>query len=381
MQKYLPKIKCLIAHFKGFEVERLPRSQNEQADALSKLGSARQHEMKRFVLLEVKQQSAIHENVTSVFTINKLNLSPWIEEMLKYKEQGELPIDPTRAKKIKTLAPQFIIVNNELYKVTKSGLLLKCVTPKEAEYILREIHEGVCGHHQGAKSLAHRAFRAAYYLPNALSDAKNGLDLLGPFPVALEWVKFLILGVNYFTKWVEAGSLATITSRKAKKFIWKHIITRFGLLIVLTMDNGKQFDCNTSKEYLNDFKINVAYSSGRWSEVLYDVLWSLRTTSKEATGQTPFRLVHGKEALLPVEIGVPTLRTQCYEENENQELRLLDLELIEEVREEAALKMAAYQNRVARLYNRKVSPNLENLKVIVRRSRSTEEPDQGNLLP
>ena len=55
---------------------------------------------------------------------------------------------------------------------------------------------------------------------------------------------------------------------------------------------------------------------------------------------------YGTEALLPVEIGVPTLRTQCYEENENQESRLLDFELIEEVREKVALKMAAYQNEL-----------------------------------
>lgn len=93
--------------------------------------------------------------------------------MLNYKEDGELPEDSTRAKKVKNLAPQFTVVNNELYKKAKSGPLLKYVTPEEAEYILREIHEGVCGHHQGARSLAHRAFRAWYYLPNTLSDAEE----------------------------------------------------------------------------------------------------------------------------------------------------------------------------------------------------------------
>ena len=139
-----------------------------------------------------------------------------------------------RAKKIKNLAPQFAINNNDSFKVANSGPLLKYVTPEEAEYILREIHEEVCGHHQGAKSLAHRVFRAGYYWPNALSDARNvvekcekcqkfdpsihtpsndlkfihnlisfvqwGLDLLGPFLVAPGGVKFLIVGVDYFTK-------------------------------------------------------------------------------------------------------------------------------------------------------------------------------------
>ena len=129
MQKYLEKIKSLNALFKGFEVERLPRSQNEQADALSKLGSASQHEMKRSVLIEVKPQSAIHEDFTSVFAINRQSLLSWMEEMLKYKEEGELLEDPNRAKKIKSMVPQFAVINNELYKVAKSGPLLKYVTP------------------------------------------------------------------------------------------------------------------------------------------------------------------------------------------------------------------------------------------------------------
>lgn len=286
-------------------------------------------------------------------------------EIIKYKEEGVLPEDPVRAKNIKNLAPQCRIINDEIYKVAKNGPILKCVTPEEAEYILRETHEGVCGHHQGAKSLAHTAFRAGYYWLNTLSDAKSvvenckkcqklgpnintpsnqlkfihnpipfaqwGLDLLGPFLVALGVVRFLILGVDYFTKWVEAESLATITSRKVERFIWHHIIIRFGLRSVLTIDNGKQFDCNTLRKYLSGFKINVAYSSisnpqwngqveatnkqilnglkikldeakGRWSEFLYDVLWSLRTTPKYPTGQSSFRLVNGTEALLPIEL-------------------------------------------------------------------------------
>ena len=129
LQKYLAKVKGLVAIFEGFEVERLTRSQNEQADALSKLGSADQHNMKRSVLVEVKHQSVIHEDATSIFAINRLNLPPWMEKMLKYIEEGELLVDPIRAKKIKNLAPQFTIINNELYKVAKSGPLLKCVTP------------------------------------------------------------------------------------------------------------------------------------------------------------------------------------------------------------------------------------------------------------
>ena len=66
---------------------------------------------------------------------------------------------------------------------------------------------------------------------------------LGAISYGPKRVKFLIVGVDYFTRWVEAEPLATITLRKVEKFIWPHIITRFGLPIVLTVDNGKQFDC------------------------------------------------------------------------------------------------------------------------------------------
>lgn len=76
MQKYLAKIKGLIVLFESFEVERLPRSQNEQADALSELGSASQHDIKRSVLVKVKPQSAINENTISVFAVDRVNLPP-----------------------------------------------------------------------------------------------------------------------------------------------------------------------------------------------------------------------------------------------------------------------------------------------------------------
>ena len=186
------------------------------------------------------------------------------------------------------------MVDGELYKKAKNGPLLKCVTPFEVDYILREIHEGCCGHHLGARALEYKAIIIGYYWPTATEDARNmvqrcekcqkfalniiqpasklkyihnpvpfaqwGLDLLGPFKQATRGKKFLIVAIDYFTKWVEAESLGIITSRKVEKFIWQNIITRFGLLRVLTVDNGTQFVCTTLRKYLEDFKIAVSYS-------------------------------------------------------------------------------------------------------------------------
>ena len=122
-------------------------------------------------------------------------------------------------------------------------------------------------------------------------------------------------------------------------------------------------------------------AKAKWVDEIYDVLWSLRTTVKEATGQTPFRLMYGSEALLPVEIGVQTVRLKHLDPVENQESRLLDLELIDELRENAAWKMAAYQNRIARLYNRKVKyRSFQVGDLVLKREKATQKNEHGKLL-
>ena len=72
--------------------------------------------------------------------------------------------------------------------------------------------------------------------------AQWGLDIMGPFPTALRQLKFLVVGIDYFTKWVEAEPLATITEKSIRTFVWRNIICRYGIPRVLVSDNGKQFD-------------------------------------------------------------------------------------------------------------------------------------------
>ena len=119
------------------------------------------------------------------------------------------------------------------------------MAPDEANYVLREIHEGAYGNHSGARALVHKVVRARYYCPTIQADAKAyvkvcdqcqcfsniprqpseyltlimapwpfaqwGLDILGPFSLGTRQMKFLVVGIDYFTKWVEAEPLAKIT--------------------------------------------------------------------------------------------------------------------------------------------------------------------------
>ena len=84
---------------------------------------------------------------------------------------------------------------------------------------------------------------------------------MGPFPTALRQLKFLVVGIDYFTKWVEAEPLATITKKSICNFVWRNIICRYGIPRVLVSDNGKQFDNSAFRNFCSELGIRNHYSS------------------------------------------------------------------------------------------------------------------------
>ena len=93
------------------------------------------------------------------------------------------------------------------------------------------------------------------------SFAEWGLDIMGLFSTAVRQLKFLIVGIDYFTKWVKAEALATITKKNVRNFVRKNIICRYGILRVLVSDNGKQFDNDAFRDFCSQLGINNHYSS------------------------------------------------------------------------------------------------------------------------
>ena len=90
--------------------------------------------------------------------------------------------------------------------------------------------------------------------------AQWGLDIMGPFLIALRQLKFLV-GIDYFTKWVEVEPLATITEKSIRTFLWRNIIYRYGIPRVLVSDNGKQFDNSAFMNFYSELGIKNHYSS------------------------------------------------------------------------------------------------------------------------
>ena len=187
--------------------------------------------------------------------------------------------------------------------------------------------------------------------------------------------KYLLVGTGYFTKWVEAEPLTNIRDVDAKTFVWKNIVTRFGIPHALISDNGLQFDSKMFRKYCGELGITYRYSTpaypqgngqakavnkvilsglkkrlddakGKWVEELPYVLWTYRTTPRRSTGKTPFSMTYGAEAVIPLESRFPTIRTSSFNPKDNDEQLVRSLNLIEEKRENAMVQLAYYQQKL-----------------------------------
>ncbi|XP_074374513.1 uncharacterized protein LOC141714916 [Apium graveolens] len=101
-------------------------------------------------------------------------------------------------------------------------------------------------------------------------------------------------------------------------------------------------------------KAKLEEKKGTWTEELTQVLWSYNTTPRTTTGETPFSLVYGCEAMVLVEVGARSFRRDNYDIEENEVNHRLYMGMIEETREDAQIMIAAYQQRTTRHYNSKV---------------------------
>ena len=97
----------------------------------------------------------------------------WTVPYLAYMNRGELPEDETSARQIIRRSKSMTIINRELHRYSVTGEIQRCVSPQEGCEILREIHEGDCGHHAGSKSLVAKAFHYGFYWLTAHADADD----------------------------------------------------------------------------------------------------------------------------------------------------------------------------------------------------------------
>jgi len=250
-------------------------------------------------------------------------------------------------------------------------VLLQCVDVREAEQMLVEVHEGSFGTHANGHAMAWKILRLGYYwffMENdccihvrkrhkcqAFADNVNALpvplnvlaaplsfsiweiDVIGAIePKASNGHRFILVAIDYFTKWVEVASYASVTTSVVVRFIKKEIICPYGLPRKIIIDNATNQNNKMMKEMCEDFKIQhpnsmpyrpkmngaveasnknikkivqkMTASYKDWHEMLPFALHGYQTSVRTSTGATLFSLVYGIEVVLPFEVEVPSLR-------------------------------------------------------------------------
>ena len=175
-----------------------------------------------------------------------------MDPLVLFLKEDILLEEKTEANKIQKNASRFWLSEDQkLYKHSFSGPYLLCVLPKTSELILKKLHERIYGSHTGNRSLSHRAITQGYWWPNMQKEALEyvkkcdqcqrfapnihqpgrilnplanpwpftqwGLDIIGPFPKATGNKRYLLVGTDYFTKWVETKPLVNIRDMDVKK--------------------------------------------------------------------------------------------------------------------------------------------------------------------
>jgi transposase InsO family protein len=156
-----------------------------------------------------------------------------------------------------------------------------------------------------------------------------------------------VVAVEYFSKWIKAKPLATITSATVQKFFWQNIICRFGVPKAITVDNGAQIDSKALKTFCDQIGMKIHFASvrhpefnglverangiiitwiiksifnllkGKWPDELVKVVWNHNTVVSRSTGFTPFKLLFRDEAITPEEAITGSIRTLASTEDED----------------------------------------------------------------
>ncbi|XP_058075662.1 uncharacterized protein LOC131224130 [Magnolia sinica] len=225
----------------------------------------------------------------------------WMDPVFNYLTSGYIPSDKLEARRLRVRAARYVVLDGILYKKWHSQPYLKCLRPDEADYVIRKIHEGICGNHFGSRSLALKILRQGYFWPTIKEDSKNyvqkrdkcqryaaaprqyaekmtpmsglwpftqwGIDIIGHLLTGKGQVKFAIVTVDYFTKQFDND-----------KFRGK--CRELGIINAYSSPRHPQSNGQVeavNKVIKHHLKTKLEKAKGNWAEELPFVLWAYKT--------------------------------------------------------------------------------------------------------
>ncbi|GJS44883.1 reverse transcriptase domain-containing protein [Tanacetum coccineum] len=312
-----------------------------------------------------------------------------------------------------------------LFKICADQVIRRCVSGQEALDILKACHSGPTGGHYGANYTARKVFDSGFYWPTIYKDAHDfvtrcdicqrqgkitqrdempqnsiqvceifdiwGIDFMGPFPSS-RGNKYILVAVDYLSKWVEAKALPTNDARVVCKFL-KTLFSRFGAPRAIISDRGTHF-CNDQftkvmLKYGVTHRLSTAYhpqTSGQvevsnrglkrilertvgenrasWSDKLDDALWAFRTAYKTPIGCTPYKLVYGKACHLPIELehkAYWALKHTNFDVQTAGDHRKVQLNELNELRDQAYENSLIYKEKTKRIHDAKIKNRVFNV--------------------
>jgi len=358
----------LIEYFDSIEFHHILREDNQLADALATLSSM--FEINQDGVLPMIQMKSHEESTYCHFIEEELDGKPWYFDIKRYLKTREYPEEASENDKrtLRMLATNFILSEDVLYKRNHDMVLLRCVDAKETESILEEVHGGTFRTHMNGHSMARKILRAGYFWLTMENDccthvrkcekcqkyadninvAPTTLNVMSaPWPFSMWGINvigvieprasnehhFILVAIDYFTKWVEVASYANVTRKVVTKFIRRELICRYRLPNKIIIDNATNLNNQMMAELCERFKIQHHNSSSYrpkmngavkaanknikkivqkmvvtykdWHEMLPFTLHGYRTSIRTST---PFSLVYGMEAVLPFEVEISSLR-------------------------------------------------------------------------
>uniref|UniRef100_A0A2N9IRH8 Reverse transcriptase domain-containing protein n=1 Tax=Fagus sylvatica TaxID=28930 RepID=A0A2N9IRH8_FAGSY len=354
MVPYRDLAKDLLKGFREFNIERVGREHNGHADSLAGLASSVAPDFRRTITVEVQDSPSIMKSSQAI--ICQIEMGPsWMDPILDYLTKDILPADQKEAAKIRK--------NATWYWVSREG---------------KVIHEGVCGGHTGGRSLAHRAIGQGYWWPYMQKDAAQyvkrcekcqlfapaihkptsqlnpisspwpfaqwGLDLVGPLPRATGNRQWLIVATDYFTNSTADHSRSIAQSSESE-------ITSPARPTHRETDKQNPPIRQSLTELRKDWK---KLRGDGWRSCLpYYGRSEQRPEAQQ--GKPLFSLTYGVEVVIPLEVGLPTLRAEEYDQENNELMLAKDMDQAQERRDLAMIRLASYQGDLKKRYGKNVS--------------------------